>query len=202
MKTITKTYNLYQYNELSDKAKEKVNEWYIDDPIRNEFFHEDIIKFLKAEFPFSELCVEYSLGCCQGDGLNIYGKFYLPDFIDKWKASEKEKKAMKFYFEFAFYNYTFETNNHYCYSCKFIDKKYIDDTIQEFIQELESQYIKNIKTEVIIKFFNDFIDYFEVLDDEFERDGYKYFYEPDEDEIKEACEANDWYFDIDGNFAS
>ena len=91
MKTITKTYNLYQYNELSEAGKERARQWYLDDSMRNDFFHDNVIWFLKEEFPFSELMVEYSLGYCQGDGLNIYGKFYLPDFINKWMASEKEK---------------------------------------------------------------------------------------------------------------
>lgn len=35
---------------------------------------------------------------------------------------------------------------------------------------------------------------------QYEKDGYKYFYEPDGEEIAEACEANGWEFLKDGTF--
>lgn len=200
MKTITKTYNIYNYEELSEKAKEKARQWYIDDELMPEIYRDSILEDLQYCFKNSALNVCFSLCYCQGDGLNIGGKLYLYDFVEVWTASEKEKRTIKKYIDNSLQYYIFEKNNRYCYSCKFIDKKYIDGTIEEFIEELKYQRFKNIKEDIITKFFNDIIDYFENLDNYYEEEGYKYFYKPDEEEIIKMCNINEWYFDINGNF--
>ena len=38
MRTVTETYNVYNYNELSDEAKEKAKQWYLDDDTRTYVF--------------------------------------------------------------------------------------------------------------------------------------------------------------------
>ena len=200
MKTFTKITIGYTYNELSESAKEKVKQLYLDDPIKNDILYEDIMLYLHDNFKLSELKAMYSLGYCQGDGLNIYGNLNLYDFLNIWQASPKEKRTIEFYIDRAFYQYTFEKNNHYCYSCKFLDRKCIVDTIDEFIEELKNNQISNIKKPLISQFFNNMIDYFETLDAEFEETGYHYLYNCDEEEITEACEANDWYFTERGDF--
>lgn len=201
MKTITKTYNVYEYSELSSEAKENVAQWYLDDPMRADLFYEDILYNLKENFPRSKLDVCFSLSSRQGDGLNIEGCLDLYDFVEFWTASEKEKRTIKKYIDSSIYIYNFEKNNHYHYSCKFMDEKYLDDTIAEFIDNLLYLQFKNIKKDIIEKFFYDMIEYFAALDRHYEKEGYQYFYEPDENEIADACIANGWYFDIDGNFS-
>lgn len=190
----------YTYDELSAEAQEKVKQWYLDDPCRCDFYYNFITDRLKADFINSDLDVIYSLSYCQGDGLNIIGTVNLYDFIEFWKASEKEKRRIEKYIDNSLQHYTLEQNNHYCYSCKFIDKKYINDVICDFTEELKYQQFKNINTNTIEKFFNDLIDYFAELDREYEEEGYNYLYDVDEDEISECCDANEWYFDIYGNF--
>jgi hypothetical protein len=189
----------YNYSELNDAAKEKIKQWYLCDlDIHNDIFYEDIKNYLSEHFPKSDLQVCYSLASCQGDGLNIYGKLNLYDFLDKWEQDEKTKRTLKFYIDNSMYYYNFEQNNRYCYSCKFIDRKYISDAINEFITELPYNNITNIKTNLIHLFFNDLIDYFEELDNHFEKDGYNYLYNVDEDEIKEFYDINEYYFTKDG----
>lgn len=83
METITKVFNVYDYTELSESAKEKVREWYLDDDLRPEMFTESIDIWLSENFKNSELKVQYSLNYCQGDGLNIYGKVYLDELYEK-----------------------------------------------------------------------------------------------------------------------
>lgn len=200
MKTFTKITIGYTYNELSESAKEKIKQWYLDNPIRNDILYDDIMLYLHDNFKLSELKAMYSLGYCQGDGLNIYGTLNLYDFLDIWQASPKEKKTIEFYIDRAFYQYTFKYNNRYCYSCKFLDRKCIVDTIDEFIEKLKNNQIANIKKPLISHFFNDVIDYFENLDAKFEYDGYNYLYNCDDEEIEEACEANEWYFTENGGF--
>lgn len=200
MKTITKTYNIYNYEELTEEAKEKARQWYLDDETRADIFKENIIFDLQYYFKNSALNVCFSLCYCQGDGLNIEGELFLYDFLEVWSATEKEKRTIKKYIDNSFNCYTFKKNNRYGYSCKFIDRKYIDSVIEEFTENLKYISFKNIDIKLITKFFNDIIDYFENLDNYYEEEGYKYFYEPDEEEIIEVCNINEWYFDINGNF--
>ena len=199
MKTFTTVTVGYSCNELSESAKEKVKQWYLNDETRNDIFHDDIMLYLHDNFKLSELKVMYSLGYCQGDGLNIYGKLNLYDFLDMWQASEKEKRTIKFYIDNSIYYYDFKENNIYCYSCKFIDRKYIDDTVEEFIEELQYNQISNIKKPLISHFFNDMIDYFESLDAEFEDNGYNFLYNCDDEEVEYFCAANDYYFTESGD---
>lgn len=200
MRTVTEEYKLYTYNELSEEAKEKVKEWYLDDEMRATFFYEDKKEFLVENYKRSNLEIIFSLSNCQGDGLNIEGKINLYDFAEKWKADEKSKRTIEHYIDNSFDEYTFESNRQYCYSCKFIDRKYIDDTITEFIDDLKYNGIRGIKSDVIKAFFNDMIDHFEELDEEWEKAGYKYFYDAEESEIAECCEANNYEFLEDGTF--
>ena len=50
MKTFTTVIVGYTYNELSESAKEKVKQWYLDDPIRNDILYEDIMLYLHDNF--------------------------------------------------------------------------------------------------------------------------------------------------------
>ena len=200
MKTVTKTYTVYQYQELCTAAKDKVKQWYLDDVFRPSMFEDYVIEDLTYNYNFknSDFRVCFSLGYCQGDGLNIEGRLYLSDFINAWTATEKEKRTMQKYIEHSLKYYTFEKNNHYSYSCKFIDKKYILSAVEEFIDGLSYFHFKNINTGVIEKFYNDMIDFFEKLDSDYEDEGYKFFYEITEEDIVDACDVNDWYFNENG----
>jgi hypothetical protein len=197
--TITKTINLFEYTELNKNAKENVKNWFLSDDMRTIFLYDDIKQDLEEKFKNSSLDVVFSLSYCQGDGLNIYGELNLYDFLNVWEASEKEKRTIKKYIDYSLQRYTFEENNRYCYSCKFIDKKYIDNAIIEFIEKLQYNNLKNIKEDIINNFFNDIINYFEELDDYYEKMGYDYLYNIDENEIIEACIDNDWLFTENGD---
>lgn len=198
MKVFTFAKSGYKYNELTDDAKEKVKSEYLSDPVLADLFTEDIMQELSFLFPNSDLEVNYSFCYCQGDGLNIHGTIKLYDFIPVWEATEKEKRTMKYYIDNSDNEYIFDKNNNYSYSCKFIDKKYLDEDIAEFIDYLKYYKIRDINKDIITRFFNDIIDYFQDLDDKWEKAGYKYFYEIDDESIIEWAEANNYYFDEDG----
>ena len=197
MKTITITKNVYNYNELSDEAKARAKSDYLNEDIRVEDFYETQKENLSYLFPHSVLDLQFSLASCQGDGANIYGTFALIDFLPLWNASEKEKRTIAFYIDESIDKYKFIENNRYCYSCKFMDKKYINGFIDEFVEELK---IKNIKKDIIEKFFNDLLEYFDKLDATIERQGYDYLYNIADDEFSDLCDANDWTFLEDGTF--
>lgn len=207
MKTITKTYNVYTYNELSDEAKEKVKQDYLDDPVRNDLFYEDCMETIHSLFPQSDLKVQYSLSSCQGDGFNIYGTLDVFNMINLIRNREKlpisllneiEKDIDAFTNEelemiSQYYNYYCSSikipyNTHYCYS----QSDYIDfaDDWKDQLENAEMEYNENI----IIK-FEDFVkNFFSELNSMFEKDGYEFLYNVSEEEIEDWCEANEYMF--------
>ena len=200
MRTVTTTKNIYTFDELTEQAKENAKQWYLGGAeFRTDDFYEQIRYDLTHDFPNSDLDVCFSLSYCQGDGLNIFGKINLFDFLKVWKADEKSKRTMKFYLEQSYlYYYEFENDYRYCYSCKFLDRKSIDYTINDFVNSLEYFRIRAVNRDVIEQFYNDMIDYFEELDEQYEKDGYEYIYEIDDGEMSEVCEMNGYEFDEDG----
>lgn len=199
MKKIIKEITVYNYSELSNEAKEKVKQWYLDDPIRTDLFSEDCNEWYAENFPNSELKASYSLNYCQGDGYNTTGTLYYEDVIDKLDLKEKDKKILHSYFDNSGISYIFCSDNWYGYSCKFLDKKDTTGILEDISNELEDKEIKFNK-ELLEEFLIKTFDYFEDIDKTFEEDGYKYFYEVGEEEISEACEANEWMFREDGTF--
>lgn len=198
--TVTKGYT---YSELSEAAREKVKEWYLNRDWRADDFYEIVMCDLVELFPNSELKVTFSLSYCQGDGLNIYGKLNLYDFLEIWQGTLEEKKQMQMYLEKSgVVVFEFDENHRYCYSCKFLDKKRIANCVYEIAEELiDDGFSENeIDKKLIEYFYIDMLEYFENLDEQYEKDGYKYLYECDDDEVQECCEANDWYFTADGDF--
>ena len=207
MREIIKKFNVYQYSELSDEAKAKVRSWYIDDPVRSEELTFLINQDLENLFPNSELKVEWSLSYCQGDGVNVYGDLCFMDLVnmvqnhlcgDNYKAFEnffspKEIKTAKFYSEYCG-DVKLPTNRMgytYCYVSQI-------DLEADFTYEMS--YFRNINLDLLGKMET----YVKMVISKYcldwEEVGYKYFYEPDEEEIEETCEMNEWEFLEDGTY--
>lgn len=206
MRTATVNYEVYKYCELNDDAKEKVREWYLQgqEPF---IFTEDCKMDLNNLFGKNDLDVQYSLSYCQGDGFNIYGKIYaesifnclekhnggtqLEEFEDV--LTEKEKKTILNYAEECG-AINLPMNNRYCYSlADYID--IADDW--EYQLENYSGY-KNINVEVLKKFEKLVREIFETLCESYEKWGYEYFYEINEEDLEEVCEGNGYEFFEDG----
>lgn len=81
MKEVTMVFNVYRFEELNEKAKKVVKQWYLDGQDSSDF--NDILKSeLDLFFPNSELNANYSLNYCQGDGVNIHGIISLKDVLE------------------------------------------------------------------------------------------------------------------------
>lgn len=207
MKTITVEYNVYKYNELSEEAKESVKRWYLDgqEPF---IFTEDCKMDLYNLFGKNNLDVQYSLSSCQGDGFNIYGRINAESIFDCLEKhnggtqlerfedmlTDKEKKIILTYAEECG-EIELPMNNRYCYSLA----DYID-IVEDWIWKLEnySDYT-NINEEVLRKFEKLVRGIFAELCRTYEKWGYDYFYEISEEDLEEACEANEWEFLEDGS---
>ncbi len=205
MRTATVEYNVYKYNELTDKAKEKVKEWYLEG--QEAFIFTDDCKMdLYNLFGKNNLDVQYSLSCCQGDGFNIYGKIDAESIfnclenhnggtqLEKFEniLTEEEKKIILAYAEECG-KIELPINNRYCYSLA----DYID-IVEEWVWRLEYADYTDINEEALKKFEKLVKGIFAELCRSYEKQGYEYFYEISEEDLEEICEANEWEFLEDG----
>lgn len=205
MRTITIQHNVYKFNELSDKAKEKAKEWCLenqDASIFADMIEEDLAFLFGRD---SDLHVQFSLSYCQGDGLNIYGELPIKNFIEcieNEKAGELKKykdalsaEGKSKLLEYAEYVPSVELpeNINYCY-CKAdcIEYYLYDSDIEEDIGEIDEQLVE--------KFNNILQGAFTTLCCHWEEAGYNFFYEISDDDMEELCEANEWEFYEDGSF--
>lgn len=194
VETITTT--VYNFNELSDNAKEKVKEQYLNGQDA-EFFYEDSMTYINELFPNSKLDIQFSLGYCQGDGFNIYGEISFFDLMKnlKDKFTEKEKRFLEWAFnESGINSYTMRMNNHYCYCNAFLH-----EFTRDVFYELDYYRMKNIKKDILDKFDTEARYYIGHICKEFENDGYDYFYEVSNEELEDWADANGYEFTEDGN---
>ena len=210
MEIITREYKVYNFSELSEEAKDKVKQWYLDDDFRPYDFENIYTEDLKYLFNNSDLKLQFSLSYCQGDGLNIYGKLDLTDvftairdtehsgdLFEQYKDlfSEHEQKTIEAYMEVCGREVELPYNRHYCYC--------IDDRVDfadDWIESLEYCRYKNIQIDTIRKMEKLVGRMFENLSATYEKYGYDYFYNADDEVVNEACEANGWRFLEDGTF--
>lgn len=210
MEVVTREYKVYNFSELSEDAKEKAKQWYLDDDFRPQEFENIYTEDLRYLFNNSDLKMQFSLSYCQGDGLNIYGKLDLMDVFaairdtdhsgeqfEQYKDlfSEHEQKTIEAYMEACGREIELPYNRHYCYC--------VDDRVDfadEWIEILEYCRYKNIQIDTIRKMEKLVGMMFENLSATYEKYGYDYFYNADDEVVNEACEANGWRFLENGTF--
>ena len=198
MRTVTKTINLYRYNELNDKAKARVKNNYLEFLQECNIFYDDIISILNEDYPNSKLDIQYSLSYCQGDGANVYGTLNLRDILPYMKnLTEKERKTMEFYADKIHFEITFSRNRWYAYSLKDTDKNN-GDLIQDIIDDAENAGIRDFNISLVRRVALFACDYFARIDKDYEREGYEYFFEVDEETLSEWAAANKYEFTESG----
>lgn len=206
-----KEIKVYKFEELSDTAKEKVRISFTEDEIYSIIFQEDIAECLKNNYPNSNLNVEYSLCCCQGDGLNIYGTLDRVDALEifknpkikfkglKIKPSEKEIKRMKFYLDYMEEIQLQANQRRYSYSYKFRQIEDVEYEVEEIVCNLQCHYnLRQVDAKLISTCLEVIYRHFQELDRELENKGYNFLYEFSDGRIKEECDANDWEYTANG----
>lgn len=206
MKTVNVEYKVYGYGELSDEAKEKAKAWYLEGR-EPSMFTEDCEQDLENLFGKNGLKVQYSLGYCQGDGFNIYGKIDAESIFNCLEAhnggtqleqfenvlTDKEKKTVLHYAEQCG-EIELPINSHYCYCIS----DYVD-IAEEWAYILENYFgYGNINKEVLVKFEELVKGVFATLCKAYEKWGYEYFYEISDEDMEDICEANGYDFLEDG----
>lgn len=160
MEIITKEYNVYDFFELSEEAKERAKQWYLDDDFRQPEFTEIYEQDLQNIFPDSELKLQYSLSYCQGDGLNIYGNLDVNNILNLPASgfcgnefedligyfTDKEVRTISRYLGECRKKICLPMNNHYNYCC--VDRISL---AKEWKNDLWCASYKNINKELLQK---------------------------------------------------
>jgi hypothetical protein len=179
MKTITKNYNVYTFDELSQEAKDKArnnynadNEYMFLSDCMNERLHElleennikDINDTSKPGTKPTQ--VMYSLSNSQGDGAMFTGEF-----------------------EWGKYTVYIKHSGHYYHS----NSKFIE------IHETENLGF-DIGKDYEPKVYKEFEELYQKICTELEKYGYNYIeYEDSEESFRELCESNEYTFLENGN---
>ena len=186
MKTITKEYQVYTYDELSEEAKEKVrNSFGINDSdIETDTLKDGFKYLIEEKYPyFEDTDFIWSLGNSQGDGLSFSSTLNLKLFIEKELPNLKHKKAMA---ELVFSVISRSNRGNYCYPLE---------------SDIDFEYnYTNKSFDHLEKLFNDEVlpviqkKYMEVCN-ELEKRGYDAYNYLDSDEYaRETSEANDYTY--------
>lgn len=186
---------IYDFDELTEEAKENARQIYLDQFKSADDYETFCVDDLaNNHFEHSDLNVQFSLSSCQGDGFNIYGKVELSDAIDfvLHKTSNFDNKTIRFFKWLKTLGYKLElpSNHHYCYCI--IDSCDFANDIQWLLEQ--DGYTSNSENHfsMLCNFDTEFKRYVEKLCKEYEQDGYKYFYEVEDSEIKEVWEISEY----------
>ena len=191
MKKLIKEVFVYQFNELEEYAQDKAKENYLAEERLPDFFSEDLMYSLQDQFGLYNLKTYYSLSNCQGDGLCLYGRITYPELFDNNKFKKTAFKGI-----------------HY----KQIQS--VKDELQDIDFEHHSRYYhaRTVRIEsheysptdkqaaIIEKIINNVKSWYLSFCKEWEKQGYDYFYKISDDEMKEICNANDYFFTKNGKF--
>lgn len=189
MVTITKKINLYEYNELSEKAKERAKQDFLDTrcELDGDMFTEIAMEIVGNYFQFTDgLEIQYSLASCQGDGVNIYGKFDMQNVEGlEWLKSKVDSFELK-------------QNYRYCYSLKSqTEAETVDKIISEF-EHVADKEIADWQVMEIRKMVETVFEKLKKAEQEIEKYGYDFFYEVSDEEMEEDADARGVLYLVDG----
>ena len=194
MKTVTMEYNIYRFGELSDQAKEAVKARYLEerDPSQFSDMCEEDLRF--NLFPHSELKVQFSLNYCQGDGLNICGGLSYDDFLPALKEnlSDAAKALLERYC--AEYGGAYIMTENYPYHYCIADTLTYTENIWEDFEDSGVENLDHLCDEIDTAMR----EYMNELCRGYEKWGYEFFYEVEDDEVEEWADSMDMWFTEDG----
>ena len=211
MKTITKSYEVYDLAELSDNAKMRAMESVLERCRPDFVFSADVEYLISERYPSSSLEVQYSFSFSQGDGVNLYGKADLRDFLEAWKAngnySDYAAKRVEKLLEEYGYEYEVSSNPRYAYSYKDYDRNNIEDEAEYRYNYIHEDAEGNFDEDeddrkLTIEALADLLDFtlksLENFEDEIDRQGEAWFFDITEEEAQEEADANGFAFTLDG----
>lgn len=197
-KTVTREFTVYSFSELSEKAKERVRQDYLEWNHCLEDFREMMESDLAILFPNSDLKVSFSVCYCQDDYMDIYGEFSLIDILNFLSSADFTEKEIRFLkWAVSEYPQTIKLNGN---NRKF--RRYgiawDSDLTSDMEYNLQHDNIRNIRYNTLEKMEKVMTEIFEKICRNFFEDAEKFFYEVDDSEVEEWAEDNDYCFTEDG----
>jgi hypothetical protein len=192
----TKTINIYSFEELSQESQEKAIEYFRNckqnDGDLLMFFSDDVTEQLKEQ-GWNDVKLQYSLGCCQGDGLSFSGKLDLKWFLENKYSYKLPKYKVNALCEYIYSVHSKGNTGYYCYAGKNqieYDENYQDNIERKNLDKLWQDVLSEIKTSYL------------ALCRKFEKQGYdEIAFQLSDECIKEEIEANDYEFLENGMLA-
>lgn len=142
-----KTINVYLFNELSHEAKQNAikncqNKFETD----LDFFYDDCIEKIEEKGFFGNIRLNYSLGYCQGDGLNFSCEYFSSEKLNKIFENilgEGKQKTIDAIINNSYFKLN-NSNKRYCYaSTKDLDYIFDDNidapNIEEVVRKVEDK---------------------------------------------------------------
>lgn len=201
-KTVTREFTVYSFSELSEKAKERVRQDYLEYDRRPEDFQEMMGYYLSEAFPNSDLEVSFSVCYCQDDHMNIYGEFSLIDILNFLSSAdftenftEKEIRFLKW--AVSEYPQTIKLNGNNYYFRKY-GIAWDSDLTSGLEYDLEYDNIQDIRYNTLEKMGKAMTETFEEICRKYFEYAEKFFYEVDDSNIEEWAEDNDYFFTENG----
>lgn len=201
-KTVTREFTVYSFSELSEEAKERVRQDYLESNRWPEDFQEMMESDLDTLFPNSDLKVSFSVRYCQDDHMDIYGEFSLIDILNFLSSAdftenftEKEIRFLKW--AISEYPQTVKLNG-YERSFRRYGIAWDSDLTSDLEYDLKYDNIRDIRYNTLEKMEKVMTEIFEKICREFFEDAEKYFYEANDLEVEEWAEDNDYYFTENG----
>ena len=190
METITKSYQVYKYEELSDSAQEKVRCMFGEDSgeFETDCLLDDFTEQLKEKYPyFLNPEFQWSAGGCQGDGLSFLCDIDVSLFLDK--ECPNMKRFLKDIISNELYVSSTGNTGHYCYSSEnqVVSSFYGLNEYPKIQEKLEDVF--GLITEKYADVCHEF--YINA------RNAYEYLYT--EEYAQETCDGNEYTFLEDGS---
>lgn len=195
MKKYNQIVEAYNYSELSKEAKEVAKDQYKDTCREPYMFSEDLVEDLHVTYGLFNLKTYYSLGYCQGDGLCLEGKI---DDSEIFNNPLFRKIALKGLVgkqiqlaEDGIAGAAFNHNGRYYYAKS------------TNVENIDNHYDMTDKQQKVVdKVIQNITDWYLEFCAEWEKIGYHFFYEVDDETMIDMSEANQWVYDIDGNITN
>ena len=114
-----KTINVYNFNELSQEAKDyAINQCKDKFETDLDFYYDDCIDTIEENGFFGNIKLQYSLNYCQGDGLSFSCEFIKTEILQKLfkeVLGEGKDKTIENIIDNCYFNLVGNTG-HYCYA--------------------------------------------------------------------------------------
>lgn len=193
---VTKKIEVKKYEDLSNTEKQRQYFNIVDSMGVSDNFQDYLCDKLNI-FTNSTLKYQYDLSGTQGGGVNIYGVFDIvtdgkkivpggiDEILEKYECNVPE-------------NFKFQMNNRYCYSCKFKDKKDLDEWITWHFDCYCNRELEEKDYITVSNYLTKILDYFIELEKELKIIGCDLLY-PSDNDILDYCNENCLLFGEDNN---